>query len=48
MKASGYGEGYRYAHSDPSAREEMACLPEQLVGRVYVEPDPEDQGPVNT
>jgi putative ATPase len=37
MKRSGYGEGYRYVHNDPKAREEMACLPEQLHGRVYYE-----------
>ena len=42
MKAAGYGEGYRYAHSDPSARGEMTCLPEKLIGRVYIEPDGEE------
>jgi putative ATPase len=35
MKRVGYGGGYRYVHSDPRAREEMACLPEALSGRVY-------------
>jgi putative ATPase len=35
MKHVGYGEGYRYVHSDPSAKEEMDCLPEQLRGRKY-------------
>jgi putative ATPase len=35
MKRIGYGTGYRYAHSNPRAREEMACLPEPLRGRVY-------------
>jgi putative ATPase len=37
MKAVGYGQGYRYAHEDPSAREEMSCLPEKLKGRKYVD-----------
>jgi putative ATPase len=35
MKRVGYGGGYRYVHSDPRAREEMACLPEPLRGKVY-------------
>jgi putative ATPase len=35
MKRVGYGEGYRYAHDDPRAREEMECLPEALRGRRY-------------
>src|ERR687893_718748 len=35
MKTIGYGSGYRYVHSDRGAREEMACLPESLSGRVY-------------
>ena len=35
MKGIGYGEGYRYVHDDPNAREEMRCLPEQLEGRTY-------------
>ena len=35
MKGLGYGEGYRYVHSDPKAEEEMTCLPEKLRGRVY-------------
>jgi putative ATPase len=35
VKALGYGEGYRYVHEDPLAREEMHCLPETLRGRVY-------------
>jgi putative ATPase len=37
MKTIGYGSGYRYVHSDKSAREEMQCLPEPLRGRVYYE-----------
>jgi putative ATPase len=35
MKRVGYGSGYRYVHSDRRAKEEMACLPESLHGRVY-------------
>jgi putative ATPase len=39
MKHVGYGEGYRYVHSDPGAREEMQCLPESLRGHKYYEED---------
>ena len=35
MKQVGYGEGYRYVHNDPDAKEEMTCLPEPLRGRKY-------------
>jgi putative ATPase len=35
MKHVGYGEGYRYVHNDPKAKEEMDCLPEPLRGRKY-------------
>jgi putative ATPase len=42
MKHVGYGKDYRYVHSDPAAREEMECLPEQLTGRKYFHTD-EDQ-----
>ncbi len=35
MKGVGYGQGYRYVHNDPAAREEMVCLPERLAGRIY-------------
>ena len=35
MRAAGYGQGYRYAHDDPEAREEMTCLPPSLQGRRY-------------
>src|SRR6185436_2046232 len=35
MKQVGYGQGYRYVHSDPSAREEMPCRPESLKGHKY-------------
>lgn len=38
MKSIGYGEGYRYVHSDPAAAKEMQCLPESLHGQVYVDP----------
>jgi putative ATPase len=37
MRSIGYGQGYRYVHDDPGARNEMDCLPEQLQGRVYFE-----------
>ena len=36
MKQAGYGKGYRYAHDDPAAKEEMECLPPSLAGRRYV------------
>jgi putative ATPase len=36
MKQIGYGKDYRYVHSDPTAKEEMECLPEQLRGRKYL------------
>ncbi|HSS19954.1 MAG TPA: replication-associated recombination protein A [Pyrinomonadaceae bacterium] len=35
MKHVGYGEGYRYVHQDPSAKNEMSCLPESLRGKKY-------------
>ena len=35
MRRVGYGEGYRYVHNDPAAREEMPCLPEALRGKKY-------------
>jgi len=37
MRGVGYGEGYRYAHDDPAAVEEMECLPPSLEGRRYFE-----------
>jgi putative ATPase len=37
MKHVGYGEGYRYVHSDPLAKEEMECLPAPLRGKKYFE-----------
>jgi putative ATPase len=39
MKHVGYGEGYRYVHNDPKAKDEMECLPEALRGRKYFEED---------
>jgi putative ATPase len=39
MKHLGYGKDYRYVHSDPRAEEEMECLPEQLHGRKYFDPE---------
>jgi len=44
MKAEGYGQGYRYAHDDPAASREMACRPESLEGRVYLDPPTEAAG----
>lgn len=38
MRGVGYGEGYRYVHADPAARDEMTCLPEGLKGRGYYKP----------
>jgi putative ATPase len=35
MRKAGYGEGYRYVHEDPNAKDEMECLPEKLRGRKY-------------
>jgi putative ATPase len=37
MKHVGYGQGYRYVHNDPKAKDEMPCLPESLRGRKYFE-----------
>ncbi|MBD0372309.1 MAG: replication-associated recombination protein A [Pyrinomonadaceae bacterium] len=44
MRRVGYGTGYRYVHSDPRAKEEMACLPERLQGHVYYDEETEDGG----
>ena len=44
LKHLGYGKDYRYVHSDPDAKEEMECLPEQLKGRKYFNPDETNQG----
>jgi putative ATPase len=47
MKHLGYGKEYRYVHSDTAAKDEMACLPEKLAGRVYFDEEPGvgSQGP---
>jgi putative ATPase len=37
MKHIGYGQGYRYVHNDPDAKDEMDCLPESLRGHKYFE-----------
>jgi putative ATPase len=39
MKHLGYGKEYRYVHEDPTAKDEMSCLPEKLKGKVYFEED---------
>lgn len=39
MKKAGFGDGYRYAHDDPDAVDEMECLPPGLEGRRYVTGD---------
>jgi putative ATPase len=44
MRRVGYGTGYRYVHSDPGAKEEMACLPERLQGSVYYDEEAVDEG----
>ena len=45
MRHIGYGEGYRYVHSDPDAKEEMECRPPQLSGHKYFTDD--DNEPKN-
>jgi putative ATPase len=42
MKQVGYGQGYRYVHNDPGAKDEMDCLPESLRGRKYFEAEEEE------
>ena len=42
MKRLGYGEGYRYVHSDPNAKDEMSCLPEKLRGKIYYQHEVDD------
>jgi putative ATPase len=44
MKHLGYGKEYRYVHSDKAAKDEMACLPEKLAGRVYFEDEEPGDG----
>jgi putative ATPase len=36
MKGVGYGQGYRYVHDDPAAKDEMRSLPERFHGRDYL------------
>jgi putative ATPase len=43
MKNIGYGKDYRYVHNDARAKEEMECLPEQLRGRKYFNPEVKSQ-----
>ena len=38
-KNLGYGKNYRYVHHDARAKDEMECLPEQLRGRRYYNPE---------
>ncbi len=38
MKDIGYGQGYRYAHDEPTGVAALECLPESLRGRRYYEP----------
>ena len=45
MKHLGYGREYRYAHEDTGAKDEMACLPEKLSGRIYYEPNETSEDP---
>jgi putative ATPase len=47
MKRIGYGSGYRYAHSDRRAKEEMECLPKALSGRVYYTEEAVENSPAN-
>jgi len=35
MREAGYGKGYRYAHDDPDAANEMECMPDGLRDRDY-------------
>ncbi|MFO1010961.1 MAG: replication-associated recombination protein A [Planctomycetota bacterium] len=44
MKEAGYGAGYRYAHDDPKAKDEMVCLPPALAGRRYFAPKKSGEG----
>ncbi|MGZ8844315.1 MAG: replication-associated recombination protein A [Pyrinomonadaceae bacterium] len=47
MKHLGYGKEYRNVHRDTAAKDEMACLPEKLAGRVYF-PDGETTERIKT
>lgn len=37
MKGMGYGKDYKYAHDFDQAKTDMACLPEKLKGRKYLD-----------
>jgi putative ATPase len=45
LRGLGWGEGYRYVHDDPAAREEMSALPPSLAGRRYLAPDGAEGAP---
>jgi len=47
MKHTGYGQGYRYVHSDPTAKDEMECLPDKLSGRRYFQKEKTNKGESN-
>lgn len=38
MKGLGYGQGYRYVHDDPQAKQQQTHLPEALAGKKYYRP----------
>jgi len=38
MKELGYGNDYKYAHTDPQGSAKMACLPEELKGKKFFKP----------
>jgi putative ATPase len=38
MKDAGYGEGYRYAHDEPTAVADMQCLPDELADATFYRP----------
>jgi len=42
MRELGYGKGYRYDHKYPGHFSGQICLPPNLLGRIYYEP--QDQG----
>ncbi len=48
MKGVGYGQGYRYVHDDPAAREEMTCLPERFRDRDYLRGQDASPRPAST
>ena len=39
MKEWGYGAGYQHAHNAKDALPDMDCLPENLAGTVFYEPN---------